>query len=180
MLEQLNKNHNKQGFDCGNEMLNRYLHHQASQDIKRKLAACFVHTSSREILGYYTLSNTSIPLDLLPPSIRKKLPTTYKAIPATLLGRLAVSNKQQGQGIGKLLLMDALHRSYITSTQLASFIRCCCRSNRLQCQSLLRVLRIHPITRQWKNVYCDENAGRPIHEIIKGILVRHIRRCWCN
>jgi predicted GNAT family N-acyltransferase len=121
MLEQLNKNHNKQGFDCGNEMLNRYLHHQASQDIKRKLAACFVHTSSREILGYYTLSNTSIPLDLLPPSIRKKLPTTYKAIPATLLGRLAVSNKQQGQGIGKLLLMDALHRSYITSTQLASF-----------------------------------------------------------
>jgi GNAT superfamily N-acetyltransferase len=47
--------------------------------------------------------------------IVKKLPLSYKDLPATLLGRLAVDNRYQGQGLGELLLIDALKRSYDTS-----------------------------------------------------------------
>lgn len=107
--------HNKKAFDCGNSMLNNYFHNQANQDIKRNLAACFVLTEYDFVKGYYTLSNASIPLEIVPENIRKKLPKSYANLPATLLGRLAVDKNYFGQGIGKLLLLDALKRSYLTS-----------------------------------------------------------------
>jgi predicted GNAT family N-acyltransferase len=123
MIEILNKRHNRQEFDCGKALLNSYLKHQASQDIKRKLAACFVLTDkdSSEVMGYYTLSNHSIPLENFPQSIQKKLPKSYNSIPTTLIGRLAISKKFQGQGIGKILLIDALKRSYCASREMGSF-----------------------------------------------------------
>ncbi len=121
--EPINSKHKKSDFSCGKEMLDNYLHKQANQDIKRKLSACFVikEMETNLIKGYYTLSNSSIPLELIPNEIRKKLPRSYKVIPTTLLGRLAIDNKFQGQGIGKLILVDALKRSYELSKTIGSF-----------------------------------------------------------
>lgn len=123
MIELLGKKHHRKTFDCGKELLNNYLKNQAGQDMKRKLAACFVlaENETNNIIGYYTLSNNSIPLHCFPEHIRKKLPKSYVSIPATLLGRLAIDNKFQGKGIGKILLIDALKRSYDTSKEIASF-----------------------------------------------------------
>lgn len=123
MIELLGKNHNREGFDCGKELLNNYLKTQAGQDIKRKLSACFVlsEKGSNEIQGYYTLSNYSIPLSSFPEQIQKKLPKSYNSIPTTLLGRLAIDFKYQGKGIGKVLLIDALKRSYEISQEIGSF-----------------------------------------------------------
>ena len=55
----------------------------------------------------------------LPPERAKKLPK-YPLIPATLLGRVAVSREQQGQKLGRILLMDALFRSLKGSLEVAS------------------------------------------------------------
>jgi len=117
------KKHNRNNFDCGNEMLTSYLKRQANQDMKRKLSACFVITEkeTKDIIGYYTLSNHSIPSNKFPENIQKKLPNSYQSIPSTLLGRLAIDNTQQGQGLGKILLIDALIRSYELSKKLGSF-----------------------------------------------------------
>ena len=71
------------------------------------------------ILGFYTLSAYGVRLTELPGHVVKKLPK-YPLIPATLLGRLAVSQAHQGQKLGRLLLMDALHRSWKNSAQVAS------------------------------------------------------------
>lgn len=119
----LNSEHKKAVFCCGKTMLDDYLQKQASQDIRRKLAACFVvlDKESELIKGYYTLSNNSIPLDLIPEELKKQLPKSYTSIPTTLLGRLAVDKKFQGNGTGKLLLIDALKRSYILSKSIGSF-----------------------------------------------------------
>lgn len=123
MIELLDKMHNRKEFDCGNELLNNYLKHQASQDVKRKLSACFVLADkiTKHIRGYYTLSNNSIPLTAFSEQIRHKLPKSYTSIPTTLLGRLAIDKNFQGKGIGKILLIDALKRSYETSTEIGSF-----------------------------------------------------------
>lgn len=122
MIELLEKKHNKSDFDCGKELLNSYIQNQAGQDVKRKLSACFVLTDdTNEIQGYYTLSNNSIPLNSFPENIRKKLPKSYTSIPTTLLGRLAIDIKYQGKGIGKILLIDALKRSYEISKEIGSF-----------------------------------------------------------
>ncbi|MCH6232409.1 GNAT family N-acetyltransferase [Cognataquiflexum rubidum] len=123
MIELLDKKHNRDDFDCGKELLNNYLKNQAGQDIKRKLSACFVlaESTSDQIQGYYTLSNNSIPLSSFPEYIQKKLPRSYISIPTTLLGRLAIDTKYQGKGIGKILLIDALKRSYEISQEIGSF-----------------------------------------------------------
>jgi len=123
LSEPLNSTHKKSDFSCGRQMLDNYIQKQANQDIKRKLSACFV-ISEREtqlIKGYYTLSNNSVPAELIPDQIRKKLPSAYESIPTILLGRLAIDNRFQGQGIGKLLLIDALKRSYVLSKSIGSF-----------------------------------------------------------
>lgn len=113
--------HGREDFSCGKEMLDNYLHKQAKQDMKRKVSACFILSDDQiKIKGYYTLSNTSISRDLLPASIIKKLPPSYLNLPATLLGRLAVDSSFKGQGIGTILLMDALKRSYDNLTTMAS------------------------------------------------------------
>ena len=122
MIALLDKKHNRENFDCGNPILNNYLKTQAGQDIKRKLSACFVLSNNKEVIqGYYTLSNHSTPLDVFPEKIQKKLPPSYRSIPATLLGRLAVDKNFQNKGIGKILLIDALKRCYEVSKEMGSF-----------------------------------------------------------
>ena len=69
--------------------------------------------------GYYTLSAYSVRLDDLPETIVKKFPR-YPLLPATLLGRLAISSSCRGQELGRFLLMDALHRSWKNTSEVAS------------------------------------------------------------
>jgi GNAT superfamily N-acetyltransferase len=117
----LNSAHRKEHFLCGKELLDHYLHKQASQDVKRKLAACFILTNEKnQVKGYYTLSNGSVPAKQIPEAIKKKMPAAYTNLPITLLGRLAVDSRYKGLGIGKLLLIDALKRSYDISSDVAS------------------------------------------------------------
>jgi hypothetical protein len=92
----LSRDHDRNGFRCGVEALDRYLREFAFQDIKRRVAGCFVMLDDAdEIAGFYTLAATSVPLNLLPPAAAKKLPR-YPVLPAMLIGRLAVATKRQG------------------------------------------------------------------------------------
>lgn len=116
-IEPLNSSLNKKDFNCGKEMLDNYLHFQAGQDVKRKLCVVFTLFEDTEIKGYYTLSNASIPAEYAPEDVRKKMPGSYRALPVTLLGRLAVDKKHKGKGFGTILLIDALKRSYEVATQ---------------------------------------------------------------
>ena len=120
LTEPLAKSHKKVEFRCGNDLLDNYLHKQAGQDVKRKLSACFVLSDSSIIKGYYTLSSASIRRSQLPNDIVKILPPSYQDLPVTLLERLARDNKFRGEGIGEFLLVDALKRSYDTTSHVAS------------------------------------------------------------
>lgn len=101
----------RSAFDCGTEELNSYLKQIISQDIKRRLTNGFVMLAdgSDRVIGYYTLSAMSVLLDELPEDRARKL--RYPVIPAALLGRLAVDKRYRGNGLGKLLLYDAVERA---------------------------------------------------------------------
>jgi len=117
----LNSAHKKSEFDCGKELLNSYMHRQANQDMQRHLSACFVIVDNNKIIkGYYTLSNASIDRDIIPDSIKNKLPKSYSNLPVTLLGRLARDKKYNGERLGEILLLDALKRCYDTSSTIGS------------------------------------------------------------
>lgn len=111
-IEPLSGDHDRSQFLSGSEALDRYFREQASQDIKRRIATCFVAVPSdaQDVAGYYTLTATGIALSVLSPEIVKKLPR-YPVVPAALLGRLAVGRHYQGQGLGSVLLADALKRT---------------------------------------------------------------------
>ena len=115
----LEATHKKSEFDCGNELLTFYFKNQANQDVKRLLSRCFVIIDNDNgVKGYYTISSSSINRDIIPENIKSKLPRSYTDIPVILLGRLARDNKHKGDGIGEMLLLDALKRCYDVSLNL--------------------------------------------------------------
>jgi GNAT superfamily N-acetyltransferase len=112
--------HDRENFACGNAVLDRYFHQQASQDVKKKACTCFVLADEENTAkGYYTLSSSSIPRASIPTTYQKKL-SLYPDLPVTLLGRLAVDEKFKGQGLGEILLIDALKKSYDATGTIAS------------------------------------------------------------
>lgn len=119
-VERLADHHDRASFVSGNLGLDSYLHLHAGHDLKRKVAVPFLMVDQRGIIaGYYTLSAYGSRLADLPPNVAKKLPK-YPVLPATLLGRLAVSRDYQGKKLGRLLLMDALQRSWKNTAAVAS------------------------------------------------------------
>jgi len=119
-FEPLSPRHDRTGFSCGVDALDHYLKTQARQDMDRDLSSVFVFTLDRRtIAGFYTLSASSIRANELPHEHARKLP--HLPLPATLLGRLAVSAHLQAQGIGYILLMDALRRSLLGAQGIASW-----------------------------------------------------------
>src|SRR5580698_4769248 len=111
-MEPLGSAHDRSIFQCGEEILDRYLQTQATQDIRRRMANCFVavEVATGRIAAYYTLSAASIPMVDLPAEETKRLPR-YPTLPAVRIGRLAVDRAFQGRGLGAALLADAAHRA---------------------------------------------------------------------
>jgi predicted GNAT family N-acyltransferase len=120
-VEALGRQHDRLGFSCRSDPLDQYLRTQAGQDARKRVAAPFVlcEGESHAVLGYYTLSAISVDIGAWPENVAKKLPR-YPVVPATLMGRLAIDKRLQGQGAGEHLLMNALHRSLQASRQVAA------------------------------------------------------------
>ncbi len=107
----LDSTHDRNAFDSGSAPLNRYLREQVTQDVRRRVTACFVAlNATHQIAGYYTLASASVLLSDLPAAIAKRLPR-YPTVPAVRMGRLAIDQNFQGQGLGGALLADALQRA---------------------------------------------------------------------
>ncbi len=111
-IERLGPGHVRSDFSCGNQALDRYLAHQARQDVHRRVSACYVtvDSDSGRIAGYYTLAAGGVLLSGLPDTLVKLLPR-YPSVPIARLGRLAVDLRYQGRKLGAALLADALMRA---------------------------------------------------------------------
>ena len=110
-LAPLDAAHDRTAFNSDSAPLNRYLREQVTQDVRRRVATCFVALADgQRIAGYYTLASASLLLADLPASTSKKLPR-YPTVPTVRMGRLAVDQAFKGQGLGGALLADALDRA---------------------------------------------------------------------
>ncbi len=118
----LDETHDRSTFKSGSGPLDTYFFQQVTQDIRRRITACFVALDMAEspsrVAGFYTLASTSVLLADLPPGIGKKLPR-YPSVPAVRMGRLAVDENFKGQGLGGALLADALAR--VARAEIAAF-----------------------------------------------------------
>ncbi len=118
----LGEMHDRAGFTCGVESLDRYRKTQAGQDVRRKANAVFVlglETERERVLGYYTLCAMAISQGEVPEAARKHVPR-YPLVSCTLIGRLAVAKDLQGQRLGSILLADALQRAFESASTVGS------------------------------------------------------------
>lgn len=112
-IELLSKIHDRDGFDCGEIPLNQFLQRTARQHIQKGLSRTFVLVDSEQpsvIIGFFTLSLCEVQVDCLPLRWAKKYPSI---VPGVKLARLAVSLNCQRQGIGGILLVEAMKRALV-------------------------------------------------------------------
>jgi len=99
-------------FDCGNADLNDFFNHDAIQYRRQMLSeTCFFRCkNSGAVVCAFSFSASSLKTADLPGSRRKKVKEyvprekSLKSYPAMLIGRLGVSSKFGGQGIGSQLM----------------------------------------------------------------------------
>ena len=63
LIEPLGPNHDRASFTSGVAPLDRYFREQATQDVRRRVTACYValEAAGAEVAGYYTLAAGGIP-----------------------------------------------------------------------------------------------------------------------
>lgn len=121
-VEPLARQHDRSAFACGVESLDRYLKTQATQDIRRKANAVFVlvePAAPERILGYFTLCAFTLAQGAVPKAARRHIPR-YPLVSATLIGRLAVAKERHRQGLGGVLLAQAMRMAYENAAVVGS------------------------------------------------------------
>jgi GNAT superfamily N-acetyltransferase len=114
--------HRRAEFHCESPELTEFLRTRARKEMQARASACFVLVAQADpgrIVGYYTLSATTIRLSEIPLELAKRLPR-YPNLPATLLGRLARDSAFRGAGLGDYLLTDALQRAFNNTVVIGS------------------------------------------------------------
>jgi len=152
----LDSSHERASFDCGSDPLNDYLCKFALQNHQNRSARTYVALRATKVVGYYTLAAGSVARADTPDRVAKGL--ANHPVPVILLARLAVDRTEQGRGLGKGLLKDALLRV----AQAADLIGC-------------RALLVHAKDETAKAFY--EKFGfipSPTHELHLFLLVKDI------
>ena len=108
-IEKLDRLHDLDYFDCGQENLNNYLQRYALINHKGDAAKTYVGIANEKIIGYYTLVVSHVVYDDAPKRLSKGL--SRNPVPVMLLARLAIDLEWQGKGVGSGLLRDAMQRT---------------------------------------------------------------------
>ncbi len=116
--------HRREEFQCESPELTEFLRTRARKEMETRSSACYVlvqETDPGRIVGYYTLSQTSVEVGKLPEATAKRLPR-YPQLGATLIGRLARDIAWKGQEVGRLILIDALRRCVRYSAEVGAVV----------------------------------------------------------
>lgn len=116
--EPIARYHDRTTFNCGDDALNQFLRRHARQNHEKGGAKTYLAVSdsdNKKVLGYYSLSPSSIAYERAPAIIKRGL-ARYE-VPVFRLGRLAVDSSVQGKGLGGQLLLAAGYRCLLVATQ---------------------------------------------------------------
>jgi GNAT superfamily N-acetyltransferase len=110
-IELLSQGHDREGFSCSDRDLDDYLKRTARQHNDKGIARTLVLVDLDEpakILSFFTLASCEVVTAELPPEYAKKYP---RKAPAAKLARLAVAWDLQRQGLGGIMIVDAMRRT---------------------------------------------------------------------
>jgi GNAT superfamily N-acetyltransferase len=125
-LETLLRRHPRKQFRSGVELVDDWLTTKALQNQEKHLSVTKVLLDGASaIVGYYTLATGQVDFGDLPPDLAKNLPRRH--LPVAVLAWLGISRTHQGQGLGRLLLAQALrdcHEAGKTFAFIAVILDC--------------------------------------------------------
>ena len=153
--ELLTDQHQLDGFNCGNDTLNDWLARRALKNQVAGASRTFVVCENVRVLGYYAVASGSVERMQAPKPIARNMP---EAVPALVLGRLAVDISAQGKRLGAGLLRDALLRAMRVSREVG-----------------IRAVLVHAISNDAKRFY--ERYGfseSPVDEMTLMLSLKHI------
>lgn len=104
--------HDVSTFDCGKEPLNRWLREMAWQKQKYHTTRTFVSLRGRNVVGYFSLVFGAVGRESMPRKVSRGVAKEHQ-IPILLIARLGVCRSAQGQGLGPLLLREAVRKTAI-------------------------------------------------------------------
>ncbi len=154
----LKREHERGGFACGEPGLDRWLAEYAPAAQGAGSARVFVTTVEGRVAGYYALAAAEVRPEEATARARQGQPRR-RAVPAVLLARLAVDRRDQGAGLGRSLLQDAMLRSAEAAEQLG-----------------LRVMLVHAKgerARQWYERFGFEAS--PVDPLTLTLLMKDLR-----
>jgi GNAT superfamily N-acetyltransferase len=157
-IEKLRRDHDLSAFDCGNPTLNTWLQKFAWPNQQADSAKTYVACREKRLVGYYALTAGSVYKHEEPERVAKGL--ANHPIGIVLLARLAVDVGEQGRGLGKALLFDALKRI----EEAADIVG-------------IRVVMVHAIDEAARNFYEHFNFDpSPIDPFQLMLLLKDVRR----
>ena len=102
-IRPLQRSDDRSGFRSGNIDLDRYFQRYAGQNqFRHHLGTTYVAVTAERICGFATVNPGELTADSIPKSLRARLPAY--PLPILRISRLAVDERDQGSGIGRLLL----------------------------------------------------------------------------
>ena len=107
-IEKLGSHHDLSAFDCGDAALDDWLRRFALANQTAEAVQTYVIHRGGRVVGYTTLAAGSVEREQVPGRVARGL--ARHAVPVVILARLAVGRREQGRGLGKALLKDALLR----------------------------------------------------------------------
>ena len=131
--EKLNASHDLSQFECGEPTLDTWLKTRALQNEETGASRTYILRAGQEIAGYYALATGAIARAEAATRVRRNMPDP---VPVIILGRLAISTKFQGRGIGTALLRDAVLR-IVQAAEIAG----------------IRAILVHAISDQARHFY---------------------------
>jgi GNAT superfamily N-acetyltransferase len=105
-LERLDDRHHLAAFDSGRSELDRWLGDHALASQRMDTARTFVLVQGETVVGYVSLTMGAVRREDAPPALVRGLPGY--PIGMVLIARLAVDRRDQGRGLGRRLLAEAL------------------------------------------------------------------------
>jgi len=110
-LESLRREHPRRDFHSGEEQVDHWLASKALQQQEKRLSITKVLLDDQGVIaGFYTLATGQVDFEALPADFTRRLPR--RVLPVAVLAWLGVSQHRQNQGLGRLLLVQALRDCY--------------------------------------------------------------------
>lgn len=131
--EKLSSDHDLSQFQCGEPALDDWLKRRALQNEESGASRTYVVCLGKRVVGYYALTVGAVAHVDAPGRVRRNMPDP---VPVMVIGRLALDQSVQGQGVGPALLRDAILRT-LQAAEIAG----------------IRAVLVHAISERAKHFY---------------------------